>query len=604
MSATLDLRSKEEKDAELDKRIEALRKKNEALIRRYQEIEEDRKQAEREGIAVTGPRKNRPAEADVERRRSEKENFSVTVEEKSTAAERRTLAPPRPSGSQKGGHSPPQKGGGGGSRAGTYASSHLARGERGCRDGAGGDEPGQGERAGGRGRRGRGRAAALGAGDAVVTGGPDRRSKEWEERRRQNIEKMNEEMEKIAEYERNQRDGLREKNPVRNFLDDPRRNGPLQEPDRDRRQGSRRHGRNWGGADFDRVRSGLERQQERHGRRAGPRSGVGGDITLSMTGRERAEYVRWKQEREQIDQERLQRHRKPTGQWRREWDAEKTDGMFQDASAPAPEPTGRQDVASARPPKPPTFGEFLSEHQATSSHRRKQRARARGPSKVSYSHHDDRWEQEEEGQEEKPAPPEPSGAEEETAALGRGPEAKDPGPSETPNSHLAPSPSPEEDEDQWEDVSEDGEEEEEVEEEEEEEEERSGEDSVEEEQEEEEEEQEEEEEGGEGDGGSHCSQTQLPSPSPSPSPGPSPGPSSGPSPSPQSQGTKPPSPQSQGAKPSSPFSPATGYQPVSDWGEEMELNSPRSSVGDSPPEAPRPALSTPSDVLAAPDEGH
>lgn len=28
---------------------------------------------------------------------------------------------------------------------------------------------------------------------------------EWEERRRQNIEKMNEEMEKIAEYERNQR---------------------------------------------------------------------------------------------------------------------------------------------------------------------------------------------------------------------------------------------------------------------------------------------------------------------------------------------------------------------------------------------------------------
>lgn len=28
---------------------------------------------------------------------------------------------------------------------------------------------------------------------------------EWEERRKQNIEKMNEEMEKIAEYERNQR---------------------------------------------------------------------------------------------------------------------------------------------------------------------------------------------------------------------------------------------------------------------------------------------------------------------------------------------------------------------------------------------------------------
>ncbi|XP_064900327.1 coiled-coil domain-containing protein 9 [Columba livia] len=60
MSAALDLRSKEEKDAELDKRIEALRKKNEALIRRYQEIEEDRRKAEQEGVAVTTLRRARP----------------------------------------------------------------------------------------------------------------------------------------------------------------------------------------------------------------------------------------------------------------------------------------------------------------------------------------------------------------------------------------------------------------------------------------------------------------------------------------------------------------------------------------------------------------
>jgi hypothetical protein len=32
----VDLKTKEEKDAELDRRIEALRKKNEALVRRYQ----------------------------------------------------------------------------------------------------------------------------------------------------------------------------------------------------------------------------------------------------------------------------------------------------------------------------------------------------------------------------------------------------------------------------------------------------------------------------------------------------------------------------------------------------------------------------------------
>lgn len=95
---------------------------------------------------------------------------------------------------------------------------------------------------------------------------------EWEERRRQNIEKMNEEMEKIAEYERNQREGVLEPNPVRNFLDDPRRRGgPLEESERDRREGSRRHGRNWGGSDFERVRSGLE--QERQVRAASPFGG-------------------------------------------------------------------------------------------------------------------------------------------------------------------------------------------------------------------------------------------------------------------------------------------------------------------------------------------
>uniref|UniRef100_G1TUQ3 Coiled-coil domain containing 9B n=1 Tax=Oryctolagus cuniculus TaxID=9986 RepID=G1TUQ3_RABIT len=45
----------EEKDAELDRRIVALRKKNQALLRRYQEIQEDRQQAEQGGMAVTTP---------------------------------------------------------------------------------------------------------------------------------------------------------------------------------------------------------------------------------------------------------------------------------------------------------------------------------------------------------------------------------------------------------------------------------------------------------------------------------------------------------------------------------------------------------------------
>ncbi|XP_072480419.1 coiled-coil domain-containing protein 9B isoform X4 [Notamacropus eugenii] len=50
------LRKKEQKDEELDRRIVALRRKNQALLRRYQEIEEDRRQAEQGGMAVTAPR--------------------------------------------------------------------------------------------------------------------------------------------------------------------------------------------------------------------------------------------------------------------------------------------------------------------------------------------------------------------------------------------------------------------------------------------------------------------------------------------------------------------------------------------------------------------
>ena len=48
--------------------------------------------------------------------------------------------------------------------------------------------------------------------------------------------------------------------PIRNFLDDPRRSGPA--PDIDRKEGSRRHVRNWGGLDFDNVKTGSELERE------------------------------------------------------------------------------------------------------------------------------------------------------------------------------------------------------------------------------------------------------------------------------------------------------------------------------------------------------
>lgn len=57
---------------------------------------------------------------------------------------------------------------------------------------------------------------------------------------------------------------------MRNFLDDPRRCGPAQE------EGSRRHGRNWGGPDFEGVRAGMEREKVRFGVRKRGFGGVPG----------------------------------------------------------------------------------------------------------------------------------------------------------------------------------------------------------------------------------------------------------------------------------------------------------------------------------------
>ncbi|NXG39103.1 CCDC9 protein, partial [Dromaius novaehollandiae] len=543
-SATLDLKSKEEKDAELDKRIEALRKKNEALIKRYQEIEEDRKKAEQEGIAVTALRRVRPTEGEPERKWVDKD-LSIT----------RRVVSDRKSPGAKSGRSGAPRGSG---RAGLRPSSRSPRVEPPSDpvwEGTGGDGTSLGER-GGRGRRSRGQGAAglATAGDA----GPDRKSKEWEERRRQNIEKMNEEMEKIAEYERNQRDGLHEKNPVRNFLDDPRRSGPFQ--DADRKEGSRRHIRNWGGADFDKVKTGMEREKawQGPGRRSGPKPGGTLDMTLSMTGRERAEYVRWKKEREQIDQERLARHRKPTGQWRREWDAEKTDTMYVE-KGDCPHCRG---LDWGRPPKPPTFGEFLSPHRTE----RRRKGRSQGTGAKSYSMHDNRWEEKEPlaaaarveglGQKVKCSGAEPMGVQQQAVSSGPWPwritffclkwsflcrQVDELASAAFPEPQ--PSLNPEEDEDQWEDVSE-------------------------------------EEEDSPGSSG----EDEAP---PSASPKAQRPPKAGQAVAPRLRMPPVvPGPGEGASKSLSPFSPVEGHQPVSDWGEEMDLASPRSSLGDSPSPGP------------------
>ncbi|MEE6491899.1 hypothetical protein FKM82_016415 [Ascaphus truei] len=52
------------------------------------------------------------------------------------------------------------------------------------------------------------------------------------------------------------------------------------------------------------------------------------DLSVTMAEREHFEYLHWKKEREQIDLERLARHKNSKGEWRRAWDVEKTENMF------------------------------------------------------------------------------------------------------------------------------------------------------------------------------------------------------------------------------------------------------------------------------------
>ncbi|XP_041797221.1 coiled-coil domain-containing protein 9 isoform X6 [Chelmon rostratus] len=605
MSSAVDLKTKEEKDAELDKRIEALRKKNEALVKRYQEIEEDKKKAEQEGIAVTTPRKPRPHEPETDRRKMEKENFTVTVDlSKLTGQEKRVVndwkpGVPRgrktseesdghrgpsdghrgpseghrgPSDGQRGqsdGHSPPrrmgtgrvgrggQRGGGGGGRQ-----ERRDREPRTPRDGEPGESGGQGRRGGRRGRGGEG----GGGGGGGTPGGIDRKSKEWEEKRRQNIEKMNEEMERIAEYERGQRpDGDK---PIRNFLDDPRRSGPA--PDTDRKEGSRRHVRNWGGLDFDNVKTGAELEKEWTSRRPGPKGSV--DMTMSMTGRERAEYLRWKKEREQIDEERLARHRNATGQWRREWDAQKTENMFKEdpyvaAEGITPEQGSRRDD-SKRPPKAPTFGDFLSQGRTQGPRGDRGRGRGRGQ-KPSYSMHDNRWEGEKE--EEDKEKQDKTKREDKTKK-----EEREQGKPKPPTAQKAEEKDGEDDEEEWEDASDSvGDDEE-------------GSDS-----EHDSRDDEKKDTGKEKPAKSKDTSPKSPRPRSRPASGESPKEQRTPRPkvhipSPAAVQESP-----EGGKPLSPFSPLDSHRPVSDWGEEMEMLSPRSSMGGESPLKPPSVESSP-----------
>ncbi|XP_051476663.1 coiled-coil domain-containing protein 9B isoform X3 [Apus apus] len=278
------LRKKEQKDVELDKKILALRKKNEALIRRYQEIEEDKKRAEQEGMAVTS-------------RRPKQDGLTITI-----------------------------------TKAHNDLKDAITQTEH-----YGQDSP------------------ALSMDKRVV-------SEKWvspcptspgfaigseEEEEEEEADhmftfRMGKRMQ-LAVTMDNKAKGKRIVSEKRSeCFPGPGRVPDLGEEGTDQLVAFRRGRRMQIAITMDNKEKAEERRttekrrsdsdkgpETEHSRKEGGKSGQKspGELSFPMSGRERSEYIRWKREREQIDLERLARHKNAKGEWRRAWDVEKSEHM-------------------------------------------------------------------------------------------------------------------------------------------------------------------------------------------------------------------------------------------------------------------------------------
>ncbi|NWI00021.1 CCD9B protein, partial [Tichodroma muraria] len=212
---------KEQKDVELDKKILALRKKNEALIRRYQEIEEDKKRAEQEGMAVTS-------------RRPKQDGLTITITKAHN--DKRVVS------EKWGSPCPTSPGFGIGSEEEEEEVDHMFTFRMGKR-------------------------MQL----AVTMDNKTKKHIESFPGPGRALDLSEEEMDHLVAFRRGRR---------------------MQ------------------------IAITMDNKEKV---RTGP-----GDLSFPMTGRERSEYIRWKRERDQIDLERLARHKNAKGEWRRAWDVEKS----------------------------------------------------------------------------------------------------------------------------------------------------------------------------------------------------------------------------------------------------------------------------------------
>ncbi|XP_057200872.1 coiled-coil domain-containing protein 9B isoform X1 [Triplophysa rosa] len=235
---------KMQKDAELDKKIEALRKKNEALMKRYQEVEEDKKQAEQEGMSLHS-RKGKPNDLTITLNKSSNEQRVVTKKSGQKESNTRSDQEKDPC------------------ESGSRSSLGVGRGKR---------------------------RQLL-----VTTPGNIKGKRVFGERKDRN-------------------------RPV-----SPARVKPGAEEEQDTPDTSARVKRP----------PSTKRIVEIEASEVSQPLGV---TDLNLTSREdQTEYQRWKKEREEIDRERVARHRNSKGQWRRAWDVEKPDLMYSDKPDEGPD---------------------------------------------------------------------------------------------------------------------------------------------------------------------------------------------------------------------------------------------------------------------------
>ncbi|KAF7704159.1 coiled-coil domain-containing protein 9B isoform X1 [Silurus meridionalis] len=245
------LLKKEQKDAELDRKIEALRRKNEALMKRYQEVEEDKKRAEQEGMAMQS-------------RKGKVEDLTITINKSPT--EKRVVT-------KKGlGDAVPK--------------------------GVQNQEDVHNIFSAGRGKRRQILVTAPGntKGKRVVS-------------------------ERVEKSSPTGVTGIKLSN-----------------------EGSREPIDCTAGRK-DCSKSQVGRKQERKCRAEGAhqkftaynpyaqQNEVLTDLSIPTSSEEQQEYLRWKKEREEIDRERVARHKNPQGQWRRAWDMDKPELTFSEKGA-------------------------------------------------------------------------------------------------------------------------------------------------------------------------------------------------------------------------------------------------------------------------------